>query len=81
MWAFTWEIRQNVDDSFTISTAITSKIRTMGTSAPRDISKYPTMDGAVSRLQKYVQGGDTVLIFAPDGALVWKYVQSGAAGY
>lgn len=81
MWAFTWEIRQRSDDSFTVSTAITSEIRTMGERAPRSVSEYPSMDVAVARLQKYVQGGDTVLIFAPDGALVWKYDQPGMSGY
>ena len=81
MWAFTWDIRQRSDDSFTVSTAITSELCTMGERAPRTVSEYPSTDVAVARLQKYVQGGDTVRIFAPDGALVWKYVQPGMSGY
>ncbi len=81
MWAFTWTIEQRSDDTFRITTALTSELERTPDLAPTDSKVYPSMAAAAEQLQKYVQGGDTVRIFAPDGALVWKYVQPGMSGY
>lgn len=81
MWAFTWDIRQQQDGTYSITTALTRELERFSDLAPQHATSYPTMEDAAERLQTYVQGGDTVRIFAPDGALVWKYVQPGMSGY